>query len=85
MKNPLRLIDVRNMDKEHKYKTLGGETVVFRSRPNPNVNNVTILSDFTLPNGNEVFLISEVLFVSEAVVSRLHSVSFQKLPQSCLF
>lgn len=75
MKNPLRLIDVRNMDKEHKYKTLGGETVAFKNRPNPNVNNATILSDFTLPNGNEIFLISEVLFVSEAVVSRLHSVS----------
>lgn len=41
------------------------------------VNNVTILSDFTLPNGNEVFIISEVLFVSEAVVSRLHQVIFR--------
>lgn len=44
------------------------------SAASPSVNNVSILTDFTLPNGNEVFLISEVLFVSEAVVSRLHQV-----------
>lgn len=30
--------------------------------------------DYTLSNGVEVFVISEVLFVSEAVVSRLHQV-----------
>lgn len=36
--------------------------------------NVSILANFNLPNGNEVFLISEVLFMSEAVVSRLHQV-----------
>lgn len=42
----------------------------------PTVNNVSILANFNLPNGNEVFLISEVLFMSEAVVSRLHQVSF---------
>lgn len=40
----------------------------------PTVNNVSILANFNLPNGNEVFLISEVLFMSEAVVSRLHQV-----------
>lgn len=44
----------------------------------PTVNNVTILSDFTLPNGNEVFLISDVLFVSEAVVSKLHQMHKDK-------
>lgn len=42
----------------------------------PSVNNVTITSDHTLPDGSQVFLISEVLFVSEAVVSRLHQVNF---------
>lgn len=42
------------------------------------MNNVTILSDFTLPNGVEVFLISEVLFVSEAVVSKLHQMHKDK-------
>lgn len=40
----------------------------------PSVNNVSIIADYTLPNGNEVFVISEVLFVSEAIVSRLHQV-----------
>lgn len=38
------------------------------------VNNVTIFGDYTLSNGNVVFLISEVLFVTEATVSRLHQV-----------
>lgn len=42
----------------------------------PAVNNVTITADYTLPDGSQVLLISEVLFVSEAVVSRLHQVSF---------
>lgn len=40
----------------------------------PNVNNVSILADYTLSNGNQVFIISEVLFVTEAVVSKLHQV-----------
>ena len=40
----------------------------------PTVNNVTITADYTLPDGSQVLLISEVLFVSEAVVSRLHQV-----------
>lgn len=44
----------------------------------PNVNNVSIISDHTLPNGNEIFIISEVLFVSEAVVSRLHQMNKDK-------
>lgn len=48
------------------------------SAASPTVNNVTILADFTLPNGNEVFLISEVLFVSEAVVSKLHQMHRDK-------
>lgn len=44
----------------------------------PSVNNVSIVADYTLPNGNEVFVIAEVLFVSEAIVSRLHQVSQKK-------
>lgn len=95
LKKPLRMEDVMHMDRGHKYKTLGGEVVVFKNNrklifnnflnflltflhffftATPSVNNVSILTDFTLPNGNEVFLISEVLFVSEQVVSRLHQV-----------
>lgn len=100
LKKPLRMEDVMNMDRGHKYKTLGGEVVVFKNNrkfiikkfykmlyyifnlfistylATPSVNNVSILTDFTLPNGNEVFLISEVLFVSEQVVSRLHQVNY---------
>lgn len=45
----------------------------------PTVNNVTITADYTLPDGSQVLLISEVLFVSEAVVSRLHQVLFHLL------
>lgn len=45
----------------------------------PTVNNVTITADYTLPDGSQVLLISEVLFVSEAVVSRLHQVLFYLL------
>jgi len=41
----------------------------------PTVNNVSIMSDYNLSNGNQVFIISEVLFVTEAVVSKLHQVS----------
>lgn len=40
----------------------------------PSVNNVTITGDYTLPDGSQVLLVSEVLFVSESVVSRLHQV-----------
>lgn len=43
----------------------------------PTVNNVTITGDYTLPDGSQVLLVSEVLFVSESVVSRLHHVRFQ--------
>lgn len=45
----------------------------------PSVNNVSITADYTLPDGSQVLLISEVLFVSEAVVSRLHQV-IQTIP-----
>lgn len=47
----------------------------------PSVNNVTITGDYTLPDGSQVLLVSEVLFVSESVVSRLHQVqlTFQLL------
>uniref|UniRef100_A0AAG5DDP6 FAS1 domain-containing protein n=1 Tax=Anopheles atroparvus TaxID=41427 RepID=A0AAG5DDP6_ANOAO len=74
VKQPLRMADLRSTHTVQRYKTLGGETVVLKSKPTPNVNNVTILSDYTLSNGIEVFILSEVLFVSEAVVSRLHQV-----------
>jgi hypothetical protein len=49
-----------------------------KKKARPTVNNVTILSDHQLPNGNQVFLISEVLFVSEAIVSRLHQMNKDK-------
>ncbi|XP_055376578.1 uncharacterized protein LOC129608849 [Condylostylus longicornis] len=75
--NPLKMSDIKNNDKIL-LKTLGGETVVFRNNPFPSVNNVTILSDYTLPNGNQIFIISEVLFVSEAVVSKLHQMHKDK-------
>lgn len=51
----------------------------------PNVNNVSILADYTLSNGNQVFIISEVLFVSEAVVSKLHQVRLPKISSSFSF
>lgn len=38
----------------------------------PSVNNVSILSNATLSNGNDIFVINEVLFMSESVVSKLH-------------
>lgn len=38
----------------------------------PSVNNVSIMSNATLSNGNDIFIISEVLFMSESVVSKLH-------------
>ncbi|CAO1359399.1 unnamed protein product [Diamesa hyperborea] len=78
MKQPLKMIDVKHMDNEQRFKTLGGEYVTFKNHPTPNVNNVSIISDHTLPNGNEIFIISEVLFVSEAVVSRLHQMNKDK-------
>lgn len=37
-------------------------------------NNVTILNESILPNGNTVLILGEVLFVTEAVVSKLHQV-----------
>ncbi|XP_055712868.1 uncharacterized protein LOC129807546 [Phlebotomus papatasi] len=78
LKTPLRMEDIKRIQGERKLKTLGGETVAFRSFPTPNINNVTILSDHSLSNGNQVFLISEVLFVSEAIVSRLHQMHKDK-------
>uniref|UniRef100_A0AAG5D0W5 FAS1 domain-containing protein n=1 Tax=Anopheles atroparvus TaxID=41427 RepID=A0AAG5D0W5_ANOAO len=78
VKQPLRMADLRSTHTVQRYKTLGGETVVLKSKPTPNVNNVTILSDYTLSNGIEVFILSEVLFVSEAVVSRLHQMHKDK-------
>ncbi|KAH8249000.1 hypothetical protein KR032_005011 [Drosophila birchii] len=74
MQRPLRLSDVRNVD-ELVVHTMGGEDVVFHGQPTPTVNNVSIMSDYNLSNGNQVFIISEVLFVTEAVVSKLHQVS----------
>ncbi|GAB0093513.1 uncharacterized protein DMENIID0001_086630 [Sergentomyia squamirostris] len=78
LKTPLRMDDIKRIHGERRFKTLGGETVIFKSAPTPNINNVTILSDFALGNGNQVFLISEVLFVSEAIVSRLHQMHKDK-------
>ncbi|XP_020717808.1 uncharacterized protein LOC101451233 [Ceratitis capitata] len=75
--HPLRMAEVKNADKMV-VRTMGGENVVFRGHPNPTVNNVSIMSDHALLNGNQVFLISEVLFVSEAVVSKLHQMHKDK-------
>ncbi|XP_053694374.1 uncharacterized protein LOC128742157 [Sabethes cyaneus] len=78
VRQPLRMADLRTMSTEQRFKTLGGEYVVLKGRPSPTVNNVSILYDYTLSNGVEVFVISEVLFVSEAVVSRLHQMHKDK-------
>ncbi|XP_058122735.1 uncharacterized protein LOC131293659 [Anopheles ziemanni] len=78
VKQPLRMADLRATSTEHRFKTLGGEYVVLKSKPSPNVNNVSILSDYTLSNGIEVYILSEVLFVSEAIVSRLHQMHKDK-------
>lgn len=78
IRHPLRMADLRTMSTEQRFKTLGGEYVVLKGRPSPTVNNVSILYDYTLSNGVEVFVISEVLFVSEAVVSRLHQMHKDK-------
>lgn len=40
------------------------------------MNNVSITAEYSLSDGTQVFLLSEVLFVSEAIVSRLHQVRF---------
>ncbi|KAH8281613.1 hypothetical protein KR054_001771 [Drosophila jambulina] len=77
MQRPLRLSDVRNVD-ELVVHTMGGEDVVFHGQPTPTVNNVSIMSDYNLSNGNQVFIISEVLFVTEAVVSKLHQMHKDK-------
>lgn len=42
----------------------------------PTVNNVSITADYSLSDGSQIFIISEVLFVSEAIVSKLHQVKF---------
>ncbi|XP_053673066.1 uncharacterized protein LOC128723361 [Anopheles nili] len=77
-KQPLRMAELRATHTEQRFKTLGGEYIVLTNKPSPNVNNVSILSDYTLSNGIEVFILSEVLFVSEAVVSRLHQMHKDK-------
>ncbi|EDW77272.1 uncharacterized protein Dwil_GK18175 [Drosophila willistoni] len=77
MQRPLRMSDVKNMD-QMVVHTMGGENVVFHGQPTPTVNNVSIMADYTLINGNQVFIISEVLFVSEAVVSKLHQMHKDK-------
>ncbi|XP_055916898.1 uncharacterized protein LOC129949455 [Eupeodes corollae] len=74
---PIRMSDVRNVDRMT-MRTMGGENVVFRGYPSPSINNVSIMADYTLSNGNQVFIISEVLFVSEAVVSKLHQMHKDK-------
>ncbi|XP_067623187.1 uncharacterized protein [Eurosta solidaginis] len=74
---PLRMADIKNAD-QMMVRTMGGENVVFRGHPSPTVNNVSIISENTLLNGNQIFLISEVLFVSEAVVSKLHQMHKDK-------
>lgn len=75
---PLRMADLRGASGEQKFKTLGGEYVVLRGKPTPTANNVSIIYDYTLSNRIEVFVISEVLFVSEAVVSKLHQMHKDK-------
>lgn len=75
---PLRMADLRGMSEDQKFKTLGGEYVVLRGKPTPTANNVSIIYDYTLSNRIEVFVTSEVLFVSEAVVSRLHQMHKDK-------
>ncbi|CAG9799046.1 unnamed protein product [Chironomus riparius] len=64
--------NLKLIDKEHKMKTLGGEIVVFNNQPIATVNNVSIMSNATLANGNDVFIISEVLFMTDSKVSKLH-------------
>ncbi|XP_031629515.1 uncharacterized protein LOC116344847 [Contarinia nasturtii] len=78
LKAPIRMQDIKKATEISKVKTMGGETVTFRNSPLPTVNNVTITADYTLPDGSQVLLISEVLFVSEAVVSRLHQMHKDK-------
>lgn len=46
------------------------------SLASPTVNNVSITADYSLSDGSQVFTISEVLFVTEAIVSKLHQVKF---------
>ncbi|XP_050088342.1 uncharacterized protein LOC126572773 [Anopheles aquasalis] len=78
IRQPLRMADLRAAHAEHRLKTLGGEYVVLKSKPSPNANNVSIMSAYTLSNGIEVFILSEVLFVSESIVSRLHQMHKDK-------
>lgn len=51
---------------------------LFASLATASVNNVSITADYSLPDGTQVFIISEVLFVSEAIVSKLHQVQEYK-------
>lgn len=45
---------------------------IIRRSASPSVNNASILSNATLSNGNDIFIINEVLFMSESIVSKLH-------------
>ncbi|CRL04588.1 CLUMA_CG017656, isoform A [Clunio marinus] len=63
---------VKVQEKDQKLRTLGGEYLTFKSEPNPCVNNISVISNATLPNGNQIFIISEVLFMSDSIVSKLH-------------
>ncbi|KAG5674940.1 hypothetical protein PVAND_004884 [Polypedilum vanderplanki] len=75
LKQPLNLKSIEN---ELKLKALGGEFITFRNLPKPSVNNVPILSNATLSNGNDVYMISEVLFMTDAKVSKLHQMNKDK-------
>lgn len=67
-------INVSRHDYTHTYAAYCYNFITPSFLASPNVNNVSVISDYTLSNGIEIFVISEVLFVSEAVVSRLHQV-----------
>ncbi|KAG5666341.1 hypothetical protein PVAND_014376 [Polypedilum vanderplanki] len=67
-----------SVEKEVKLKALGGEFVTFKVQPIPSINNVSILSNITLSNGNVVYIISEVLFMNDEKVSKLHQMNKDK-------
>jgi len=77
-KTPLKLSEIKEKANEQRFKTLGGEMIAFRGKPHTTANNVTILNGFVLPNGNTVFTLAEILFVTEAVVSKLHQMHKDK-------
>lgn len=39
----------------------------------PTVNNISVISNATLSKGLTIFVISEILFMSDSIVSKLHS------------